>query len=87
MVVASARLCYGSALGSFLVAVAIGKNAKKFLRDVLERKVQAVAQLELSNRDSEIIGSASRIGLGKAGQVRSVRHGWRRRAKQKLKVK
>jgi len=56
-----------------LVAVATAKNAKEFLRVVLEREVEVVAQHELSNRDSEIIGGTSRIGLGKAGHVHNVR--------------
>ena len=77
MVVASARVGQGSALGSVLVAVAAAESTKEFLRVGLEKELQVVAQPELSNRDPEIIGSTNRIGLGKAGHVRIVRHGWR----------
>ena len=78
MVVTSARVGQSSALGSVLVAVNTAKSTKEFLRVVLEREVQGVAQLELSNRDSEISGNTNRISLGKASQVRSVRLGMRR---------
>jgi hypothetical protein len=55
----------------------MAKDTKEFLGVGSEREVEDVAQLELSNRESEIIGNINRIGLVKACQVRNVRHGCR----------
>jgi len=69
------------------VAVATAKNAKEFLRVVLEREAGDFAQPALSKRDSKKVGRARQLGLGRASQVQNVRHGWQSRVQLKPKVK